>query len=361
MERVSKMAAERAVPVRGVLGRALEPLYRAAVAVRNRRYDAGRGVRRLTVPVISVGNISVGGTGKTPMTAWVVRTLADAGVQAAVALRGYSKSGPHGEQSDEAQEYRRTLPGVPIAAGPRRHETVSRLAGTPAWRGVRCVVMDDGFQHRGLARDLDIVLIDATRSPFDDRLLPAGWLREPVSSLGRAGVVLMTHAESAEPGAVERIDAGLMRVRGRPAEAVSRHAWTGLRVSEPPYETDRMEPVTWLADKNVMAVCGIGNPGPFVRMVRDASRACQELVFEDHETYAPGTVAGSLVRSSQFFRDALRRDPIVTTEKDWSKLHALAPGAWSGPVARPVLEMRFDRGEQALREAVLRAAGAGPQ
>ncbi|MBL8991663.1 MAG: tetraacyldisaccharide 4'-kinase [Phycisphaerae bacterium] len=347
-------------PAPALVGRALAPIYGLAVRARNRRFDAGRGVRRLPLPVISVGNLSVGGTGKTPMVAWIVQRLATAGVPPAIAMRGYSPDGRHGPDSDEALQYRTLAPGVPIAADPDRYAAVTRLLAEPAGAAVRCVVLDDGFQHRALARDLDIVLIDATRDPFADRLLPAGWLREPVESLRRAGAVVITHAECAQPGAVDRIDQCLQRLMDRPADAVVRHAWAGLRLSDPPYDDDHPQPVSWLAGRRALALCGIGNPGPFIAMSRAACGSCDVQVFPDHETYAPSTVAGAFVRSEAFFRGAAAHEPVLTTEKDWTKLRTVARGLWSRPVARPVLELRFDRGERALTDRVLAAAGAPP-
>lgn len=350
----------RTGPAPALVGRALAPIYGLAVRARNRRFDAGRGVRRLPLPVISVGNLSVGGTGKTPMVAWIVRRLSAAGVPPAIAMRGYSPDGNHGPESDEALQYRELVPGVPIAADPDRFAAVTRLLAEPVAASVRCVVLDDGFQHRSLGRDLDVVLIDATRNPFADRLLPAGWLREPVESLRRAGMVVITHAESAQAGAIDRIDDSLRGLLGRPADAVVRHAWAGLRLSEPPYNADHVETVPWLSGRRVLALCGIGNPGPFVAMARAACGACDVQVFPDHETYAPSTVAGAFVRSQAFIRGAGGPDFILTTEKDWTKLRTVARGLWTRPVVRPVLELRFDRGERALADRVLATAGAPP-
>lgn len=357
------MSAEterRKPPLPPLVGRTLEPFYRAGVAFRNGRYDAGRGVQRLPLPVVSIGNLSVGGTGKTPMVAWAVRVLAGAGIPAMIAMRGYSPDGRHGPNSDEAREFAKLLPGVPIAAHPNRIAAAQALLQTPAGASARCVVLDDGFQHRRIARELDIVLIDATRSPFIDRLLPAGWLREPVASLRRAGLVVITHAESAPAALVHQLDRRIAEVRsGRGADAVVEHRWGGLRVSEPPYGVDREEPVQWLSARAASIICGIGNPGPFLARARAACARFRELVFEDHATYAPGTVAGSVVRSIGSDAGPGGDDCVLTTEKDWTKLRSVAAapgGGWSLPVARPILELGFVRGEDAVREALIRAA-----
>ncbi len=161
--------------------------------------------RRGTFLLSASENLSVGGTGKTPMVMHVLRVLLERGYRPCVAMRGYSKS--KDGAADETDAYRRAFPEVPIMAQPDRIAGLrSLLERTPAEKQFDRVVLDDGFQHRQIARDLDVVLIDATpgRSVFADRLLPAGWLRERVGSLARASAVVLTHAELASR---EHIDA----------------------------------------------------------------------------------------------------------------------------------------------------------
>src|SRR5690606_30475631 len=147
--------------------------------------------------------------------------LLDAGHRPCIAMRGYARG--RGE-SDEAAEYRRLFPEVPIVAradralGLIRQFSAEYDAGGPH---TDCIVLDDGFQHRQIARDLDIVLIDATHGPCQERLLPAGWLREPVRSLSRAGAVVITHAEAVQPADLTALDRKIAEVRGRGADAVA--------------------------------------------------------------------------------------------------------------------------------------------
>src|SRR4051794_5329108 len=152
-------------PVAGPVGAALAAVYSWEIGRRNRRYDAGRGVVRFDRPVISVGNLSVGGTGKTPMVAHIVGVLLQAGHTPAIAMRGYG-SKASGGRSDEAEEYRRKFPGVPVLARPDRTlaliEQFAREHDDAGGRQSDVVVLDDGFQHRKIARDLDIVLVDAS-------------------------------------------------------------------------------------------------------------------------------------------------------------------------------------------------------
>lgn len=334
-------------PLPWPLGAALAPLYGAAIAARNRRYDSGRGVVTLDRPVISVGNLTVGGTGKTPLVTYIAGSaLLERGYTPCIAMRGYA---PRGGQSDEAAEYRRRLPEVPIVAGANRVEGLLALFASEAGAAVNCVILDDGFQHRGIARQLDIVLIDPTRGTPRDLLLPAGWLREPLASLRRADHVVITHAESAPPGEVEE---ALHEVARHTAASVSvaRHAWAGLIVSEGGAE--REEPIEWLRGRAALPVCAIGNPAPFLTACAAATGVPGALpvVLRDHDPYVPATLRRVLAAA----RGAAA---VITTEKDWSKLAGVA---WPCPVARPRLEMTFDSGEGELLAAALGAVETPP-
>lgn len=333
----------------GPLGVVLSRLYGAVIARINRRYDSGKGVIRFDRPVISVGNLSMGGTGKTPMVAWIVRGLLDAGIRPCIAMRGY-KSG--GGDSDEAAAYRREFPDVPIVAQPDRAEGLMRLFGQQYEEDeppVECIVLDDGFQHRRIARDLDLVLVDATRPPFADRLAPAGWLREPVESLKRAGFVVVTHAEAVENAAVSEIEHRVAAVRGRGVDAVAGHAWAGLNVTEGEGDTGR--PPEWLRGKRAVVASAIGNPGPFETAARKAlgREPVHTIRRPDHDPYASATVRKIVAAAKE-------AEVILTTEKDWSKLSKVR---WDVPVARPRLELRFDRGGEELLAEVLATVERG--
>lgn len=335
------------------VGVPLEPVYRFEIGRRNRAYDRGRGVVRLDRPVISVGNLSVGGTGKTPTVRWVVETLVAGGQRPCIAMRGY-KSTPAVE-SDEAAELRRTLPGVPVVARPDRAAGLRALFATDVGSAVDSVVLDDGFQHRRLARDADIVLIDASRDPFADHLLPRGWLREGVGSLARADAVVVTHAElvgearaAALLDAVERLAPGVLAVR-------CAHQWTGLEVRE----EGRSGPqaVSWLAGRRCVAVCGIGNPAGFIGAAREACGGAlgAEIVLPDHDPYKPATIERILAAARRINADA-----VVTTQKDWSKLAGVEPERWPCAVACARLGLRFEGdGGERLSSLVLGAASGG--
>ncbi len=339
----------RRPPLPGPLGRAAAFLYGLAIARINRRFDRGKGVVRFDRPVISVGNLSVGGTGKTPMVRHIVRALLDAGHRPCIAMRGY-KGGQGGGGSDEAAAFAREFPGIHIIAQANRTDGLLQLFSHEHESEAPpsdCIILDDGFQHRQIARDLDIVLIDATRPPFDDRLLPAGWLREPVLSLNRAALIVITHAESGAD--IAELDRDIASTHGgRGADAITRHAWTGLSVRENGLDSDR--PLSWLRSRRIFAACAIGNPAPFLDAAAKAAGnpLAGTLILGDHDPFSPGTIL-RLIDESR----AASADTILITDKDWSKLRAVAPSQWPCPIARPKLELTFDRGENSLHEALL--------
>jgi tetraacyldisaccharide 4'-kinase len=174
------------------LGLALaEPPMRVGVALRNQYYDRNRtAVQRVRAPVVSIGNLTLGGTGKTPMVKWVARWLRRRDVRVTVVSRGY---GAHaGGPNDEALELEQALPDVPHLQH-RDRVAAAKLAIEEFWAQV--ILLDDGFQHRRIARDVDVVLLDAT-APFGfEHVFPRGALREPATALRRADVVCLTRSD----------------------------------------------------------------------------------------------------------------------------------------------------------------------
>jgi tetraacyldisaccharide 4'-kinase len=334
-------------PIPRPLGVLLEPLYRVAISRRNRAFDAGRRVTRLPVPVLSVGNLSVGGVGKTPTVMWLVRRLRELGRTPAVAMRGY---GPKTDGlADEQAEYLDEFPGLPLAVGPERVRTIPALLR--ARPDVDAVILDDGFQHRSVHRDADLVLIDATR-PFPDRLLPAGWFREPAASLARASAAILTHAEAVGDGAIEAIERRIRDVAPDLRVGVAEHAWTALGVSDPG-GGDRDEPVEALAGRRVVATLGVGNPEPFLRRLTEAGAEVVAIERRrDHASWADAP-------SDHLARLAAPHAPVdlcVTTRKDWVKLR-WRPELITLPVAHPALSLRFRRGLEDIARVVESAAG----
>jgi tetraacyldisaccharide 4'-kinase len=329
-----------------------ELAYARAVTRRNARYDRGakgapfRGSGRSITfdrPVICVGNLSVGGTGKTPAVHLVCRWLIDAGHRPAIALRGYAA---RGGLSDEAELHRAALPGVPLAIGGDRVQQLIRLFASEEGQAVDVVVLDDGFQHRRLARQLDVVLIDATRDPFAERLLPAGWLREPVGALARAHAVVLTHADRARPSDASRIESELSRRFPHLAIARAAHTWTGLRVHD---GGDREEPLAWLRGRRYAMACAIGKPEGFIAQAgRTFGPPTSTMVLRDHDPYAPATVERLRAQCAGV-------EAMLVTEKDWTKLGHAADG-WPCPIVRPRLELGLLTNADSLRGLILEAA-----
>jgi tetraacyldisaccharide 4'-kinase len=267
---------------------------------------------RLGVPVVSVGNLSTGGTGKTPMCAWIAGELARRGLSPGILSRGF-RAGPDG-RNDEARLLDSLLPGIPHVQDKDRVRGGKALVA----RGCRSIVLDDGFQHRRLHRDLDLVLVDATRPwglPAPDRggeavraLLPRGLLREPPSSLARAHAIVLTRVSQAEPGGLEALDRELERVAPGVPVLRADHRPVGLRD-----ENGRASGLDALRGREVDLVSGIGNPEAFERTVKSLGAVVRtHRAFEDHHVYARRDLDGL---------GAGR--PIVTTAKDAAKLAAI--------------------------------------
>jgi tetraacyldisaccharide 4'-kinase len=311
--------------------------YAAATASRNLLYDYGIfRATRAAIPVLSVGNLTVGGTGKTPLVAWICRRLMHMGRKPAIVSRGYGAAA--GETSDEAAELAILLPGVPHVANRDRVAGVAEAAS----RGADVVVLDDGFQHRRLDRDLDIVAIDAS-DPFGcNHLLPRGLLRESVRGLARADAFVLTRATSIDEPARARIRDAVARARrgdGPDVWMETEHRPVAIRSWGGSHE-----PVEQLRGRRVAAFCGIGNPAAFRATLHDLGVELTGFKsFADHHVYDPAelqslarwaadagatmllTTLKDLVRIRQDRLDAL---PLVAVEI------ALAPIGPSEPIDR---------------------------
>jgi len=320
--------------------------YERVIRLRNARYDRGDGVNALDVPVMSVGNITAGGTGKTPMVTWIARQLLAAGHQPAIAMRGYGAS--HDMRSDEAIEYQHLLPDVPVVADPDRTRAVrSFLASNDT---IDSVILDDGFQHRRLHRDVDLVLIDATRGTFSDRLLPAGYLREPLDALARADAVIITRT----PGVDTTLASQVERYHGRPPIAWSRHWWRELTVHDPAEASSRTEPVDWLEGRRVLTMLGVGNPESIIDHIEAVgARVSANVPARDHEAFT-----SAKLRVARGLCDGVHA--MLVTAKDWVKLREMPEiSEWPVPIIVPMLEIDVFDGAAALTELLKQRAGAG--
>lgn len=259
--------------------------YAIAVTARNALYDWGMlPTKKVPVPVIAVGNLTVGGTGKTPLVAWICRRLVHMGRRPAIVSRGYGARA--GETSDEAAELALLLPGVPHVAN--RDRVAGALEAVA--RGADVVVLDDGFQHRRLARDLDIVAIDAS-DPFGcQHVLPRGLLRESVRGLARADAIVLTRATSIDERGRRIIRDMVMQAR----HEVTLGSWTETEHCPVALRSwnGTIEEVDRLRGQPIAAFCGIGNPAAFRKTIEDLG---VDLVgfntFADHHAYSARDLA----------------------------------------------------------------------
>jgi tetraacyldisaccharide 4'-kinase len=268
-----------------------------------------RGVfqkRKLPGTVISVGNLTVGGTGKTPIVLAIAERLAEEGKHAAILTRGYrgtSGTTPSGEpQSDEVALLRERLAGkVQLGVGADRFKMGTVLAR----HGIDWFVLDDGFQHLKLSRDVDIVLVDATDPFGGGAVLPAGRLREPLSALRRADAVVITRSVQAPSPAIEAI---IRRHTGCPIFYASTRLESVLRVPG----LDVALPQPHWREARFLAFCGIGNPTAFFDDLRNwGFQVAGERSFADHHVYN-AREAADLERAAS----GCGADALLCTEKD---------------------------------------------
>jgi tetraacyldisaccharide 4'-kinase len=273
-----------------------EALYRAGTAVRNGAFAAGLlRQHRAGIPVICVGNIAVGGTGKTPFAQHVARLLHERGARPAILHGGYA--------ADEPELHRQWSSRIPVIVDADR----VRGARTARARGADMAVLDDGFQHRRLHRDLDIVLIAVERWGATHRLLPRGPWREPRSALRRAHL-LVTTRKTATAAQAATVRAALEEVAAAPV--ISVHL-------EPAGWVRRGAPAAPPPDP-VVAVVALAEPGLFADNARRTGTIVRAVLdFPDHHAYTAADAERILRR--------VDGAAIVTTEKDWIKLHTLLP------------------------------------
>jgi tetraacyldisaccharide 4'-kinase len=290
-------------------------LYGLIVATRNAMYDHGiLRVHGAAVPVVSVGNLTVGGTGKTPFTAYIVRELLASGHHPAVVMRGYG--------DDEMHLHARMNPGAPVITGADRVAAASAAVA----RGADVIVLDDGFQHRRADRDLDIVLVSAEKWRKRLGLLPAGPLREPLRSLNRADLIVVTRKSAGEDEAQAVVHA-LRELPSVHCEIVVAELAPGAIVaanggalgSEGGREDDRESIATEsVRGQRVLAVAGVGDPDSFFAQLRQLGAIVTERRFPDHYAYTAAD-------SSQLVSDSRGHKYVIATEKDTVKLAAVWP------------------------------------
>ena len=322
---------------------------------RNRLYDRGwLSQRRLPCRVVSIGNLTVGGTGKTPVTIAVTEALLAAGHRVAVLSRGYRRRsrvtrvlvsdgqkilvGPD-EAGDEPFLIAQRCPGAIVAVGADRYQLGRWVL---AQHRLDCVVLDDGFQHRALARDVDLLLVDASDQSGLQALVPAGRLREPLSSAARATALLVT-----------RVD---LSVGAQPIVSMIQHAtgkivqpilirFTPRGIIDVSNGSDvRLELV---ARERVVVFSGIGNAGAFrTSVLSQGLTVVDEVIFPDHHAYSTSDIDCVRARAARVGASVL-----VTTEKDAVKLQrfpSLPMRVWAVRLETQVLD-----GEERLKQLIL--------
>jgi tetraacyldisaccharide 4'-kinase len=327
--------------------------YGGAVRARNRLFDLGvLRQEKVGCPVVSVGNLTVGGTGKTPMVILLAGMLRDRGMRPAVLSRGYGGKSTSGvlvvsdgrqilagpeEAGDEPVLIARRLKGIPVLAGAKRVLT-GRYARENF--GVDVMVLDDGFQHRWIHRDLDIVLLDSRQPLGNGLLLPRGPLREPPAALDRAGVVVFTRSQDNAGPLTGKEISGILSGRPRLRSRIRPTKLVGADGAE--------LPLSFLAGKKVFAFAGIAQPDSFRQTVEGLGGVIAGFrAFRDHHRYTPEDW-GRIEHDAGL----ARADLVLATEKDLVKLQGL-PQALSRihglAIETEILEGR-DRLEEALRK-----------
>jgi tetraacyldisaccharide 4'-kinase len=297
----------------------LSRLYARFIAWREARYANGSlKTKRLKATVVSVGNLTVGGTGKTPMVLWLATKFLSDGKRVAILSRGYRGSN---QTSDEIQLLRQRLGDrVKFGIGPNRYQSGSRLETE---NEIDVFILDDGFQHRQLARDLDIVMLDGSRKLRDEWLLPAGLLREPIAAVRRADLLIVTRK-------FDRLAMEARDSRGLPLFYAQTRLLGFCRLgstNEPLYLSE-------IGAGPLFAFCGIGNPDAFFSdLDRWNIPSVGRTTFPDHHKYS-GRDIGRLENQAVM----LRATGLVTTEKDAQNI---PPSTFRMPVWVAVIDLVF--------------------
>ena len=307
--------------------------YAAAITFRNFLYDKGYFRSHCApVPVISIGNITTGGTGKTPLTIWLCNKLAKNKLKVAVLTRGYKMETQ--KLSDEPAVIAANSPAATVIVNPDR--VLGAVTAIKEY-GAKVLVMDDGFSHRRLRRNVDIITIDAT-CPFGyGRLLPAGLLREPLTALRRAHAAILTRCDLVGRIDLEDIEAQLLAINPYLVLARTIHAPAGTKST-----TLGDINLDELAGRRIFAFCGIGNPEAFEAQLKNLKFDLAALrIYNDHHQYTADDLA-DIYEEAKY----LNADLILTTQKDWIKAAMLAPTEI--PFAYLAVTLEFLAGEDTI-------------
>ncbi|HET9776307.1 MAG TPA: tetraacyldisaccharide 4'-kinase [Gemmatimonadaceae bacterium] len=311
---------------RSVIARALlspaEWLYGTAVAARGKLYDWNvLRVAEFSAPVLSVGNLSVGGTGKTPISAWFARQLGERGVAAAIVLRGYG--------GDEIVVHERLNPEIPVIASPDRVRGIREAIA----QGASVVILDDAFQHRRASRDADVLLVNADAWTGRPRLLPAGPWRESLRAARRATLVIVTR-KTAGAAAVADVTRALANAAPRVPFATVHLAPGELKSTS----TGQTLPLHAIDGADLTAIAAIAQPDSFFRQLTELGAVVRPQSFPDHYAFTRAD-------ARRIAAEASSSDFVVCTLKDAVKLERIWP-AEAGSLWYVSQRLRFEDGQQ---------------
>ena len=314
---------------RGKLPRAIralltpaEALYGAAIATRGKLYDWGIfRVTEFSVPVLSVGNLSVGGTGKTPVAAWFAHRFSEKGAAPAIVLRGYG--------GDEIIVHERLNEGIPVIAVADRVRGIRQAIAA----GVNVVILDDAFQHRRAGRDADVLLVNADAWLGKPRLLPVGPWREPLRSARRATLVIITR-KTADRSAVADVRRALANVAPRVPVAIAHLSPGELRSTS----TGQTLPLHALRGADLTAIAAIAQPDAFFKQLTELGAVVRPFSFPDHHAF-------TRAEARDLAAEAGSSDFVVCTLKDAVKLESLWP-AEAGSLWYVSQRLRIEDGQE---------------
>ncbi len=332
--------------------------YSIVIRLRNLLYSRRwLKTHRSEAVVISIGNITAGGTGKTPLAIWLCRQIIQnpkfkiRNSECAILTRGYKTTQDSRlktqdpkvktqNYSDEPAILVESCPGCKVIINPDR---VAGAAEAVNQLGAKVLIMDDGFQHRRLARDLDIVAVDATRPFGYGRLLPAGLLREPIAGLKRADAAVITRCDQVKEAELAWLEQKLHSVNPQMIIARSIHAPVCVKS-----QGDKQIALEQLKDKNIFAFCGIANPQAFLATITKlGANLVGSKIYNDHHHYAEDDIA-EIYRQARKLNAAL----VLTTRKDWTKIPLFSPPDKAIPLAYLEIELRFTAGQNKLNQLI---------
>lgn len=317
-------------------------LYSIVIILRNFLYSKGIfKAHRAKAPVICIGNITTGGTGKTPLVVWLCNLLGGKNIDCAILTRGYKAN--QGALIDEPAMLAESCPNAKVVINPDR---VAGAAEAVNILGADVLIMDDGFQHRRLARDLDIVAIDAT-CPFGyGKILPAGLLREPVSGIKRARAAVITRADQVTEAELSRLEKKLRHINPNMIIAKSIHAPVCAKAAD-----GTKTAIQELKGKKIFAFCGIGNPEAFFNTIKNLGcNLVGSEIYDDHHHYADEDIAHIFEQSEH-----LKADLVLTTRKDFKKIALPTPAESNIPFFYLAIEIKFLASEDKLRDLIEQA------